>query len=359
MAHRPKRTFRQRRTDSSDSDGAEEPSAGPRVPGEQAAPGPEEEGPPPGGGRAEAAIRPFRGRGSRGRGRVWASSRRAARAAPRADGGVGAPGDLEQQESRTVDLSTDEEDGPQHATGSKDDPSSSSNSSSTLEEEFSSIVNIPDAAVIRAARRRRGLARAREDYIPLDVTRPSTLSDRKESSAEEPDSEPDDHEQRIPFTPKPQTLKQRMAEETTTRSEETSEESQEDENQDIWEQQQMRKAVKITEGRDIDLSSHSSEFQTVKKFDTTVSFPPVNLEVIKKQLNTRLTLLQDTHRSHLREYEKYIEDVKSSKSAIQNLENLPEQALNIKFYKSMKIYVENLIDCLNEKAKLRHQQMEA
>ena len=60
-------------------------------------------------------------------------------------------------------------------------------------------------------------------------------------------------------------------------------------------------------------------------------------------------MLQDTHRSHLREYEKYIEDVKSSKSAIQNLENSSEQALNIKFYKSMKIYVENLIDCLNEK----------
>lgn len=31
-----------------------------------------------------------------------------------------------------------------------------------------------------------------------------------------------------------------------TRNEETSEESQEDENPDIWEQQQMRKAVKIT-----------------------------------------------------------------------------------------------------------------
>ncbi|XP_045684843.1 intron Large complex component GCFC2 isoform X2 [Phyllostomus hastatus] len=171
----------------------------------------------------------------------------------------------------------------------------------------------------------------------------------KGNSEEDPESEPDDHEKRIPFTPKPQTLKQRMAEETTTRSEGTSEESQEDENQDIWEQQQMRKAVKMTEGRDIDLSSHSSDFQTVKKFDTSISFPPVNLEVIKKQLNTRLTLLQDTHRSHLREYEKYIEDVKSSKSAIQNLENSSEQALNIKFYKDMKIYVENLIDCLNEK----------
>lgn len=63
----------------------------------------------------------------------------------------------------------------------------------------------------------------------------------------------------------------------------------------------------------------------------------------------RLTLLQDTHRSHQREYEKYVEDVKSSKNAIQNLENSSNQALNFKFYKSMKIYVENLIDCLNEK----------
>uniref|UniRef100_G1PLB2 GCF C-terminal domain-containing protein n=1 Tax=Myotis lucifugus TaxID=59463 RepID=G1PLB2_MYOLU len=151
-----------------------------------------------------------------------------------------------------------------------------------------------------------------------------------------------------PFTLKPQTLRQRMAEETTTGNEETSEESQEDENQDIWEQQQMRKAVKIIKGRNIDLS-HSSEFQTVKKFDTSISFPPVNLEIIKKQLNSRLTLLQDTHRSHQREYEKYVEDVKSSKNTIQNLENSSNQALNFKFYKSMKIYVDNLIDCLNEK----------
>ncbi|XP_054449559.1 intron Large complex component GCFC2 isoform X2 [Pteronotus mesoamericanus] len=336
MAHRPKRTFRQRRADSSDSDGTEGPSAGPGQPGEPAAPGPEDEGPPPGGGRAEAARRPFRGRGSRGRGRVWASSRRAIGAAPRAGGGSGAP------ESRTVDHSADEEDGTQHASESKDDQSSPSNSSSSLEEEFSSI------AFIQAARRKRELARTQEDYISLDVKHTSTISDMKENSDEDPESEPDDHEERIPFTPKPQTLKQRMAEETTTRNEETSEGSQEDENQDIWEQQQMRKAIKITEGRNIDLS-HSSEFQTVKKFDTSISFPPVNLEIIKKQLNTRLTLLQDTHRSHLREYEKYIEDVKSSKNAIQNLENSSDQAPNIKFYKSMKIYVENLIDCLNEK----------
>lgn len=344
MAQRPKRTFRQRRADSSDSDAAEEPSAEPGAPGEPAAPGPAEKGSPPGGGRAEAAERPLRGRGplGRGRGRVWASSRRAPRVADRADGGSDVP------ESKTADLSTDEENGTHHSSESKDDQNSSPDSSSSLEEEFSSIVNIPDEAFIRAARRKRELARAQEDYISLDVKHTATVSGIKKSSDEAPDSEPDDHEERILFTPKPQTLRQRMAEETTTRNEDTSDESQEDENQDIWEQQQMRKAVKITEGRNIDLS-HGSESQTMKKFDTSISFPPVNLEIIKKQLNTRLTLLQDTHRSHLREYEKYMQDVKSSKSTIQNLENSSNQALNFKFYKSMKIYVENLTDCLNEK----------
>ncbi|XP_041611458.1 intron Large complex component GCFC2 isoform X4 [Vulpes lagopus] len=267
MAHRPKRTFRQRRPQSSDSDSTEEPSA------EPGAPGLREEGPPPGGGRVEAADRHVRGRGprSRGRGRVWASSRRAAGAAPRAEGGSGVP---------------DEEGETHHSSESKDDQNSSSNSSSSLEEEFSSIVNIPDSAFIQEARRKRELARAQNDFISLDVKHTSTIAEMKKNSNEDPESEPDDHERRIPFTLKPQNLRQRMAEETKPRNEETSEESQEDENQDIWEQQQMRKAVKITEGRDLDLS-YSSKPQALKKFDTSISFPPVNLEIIKKQLNTR------------------------------------------------------------------------
>ncbi|XP_057599291.1 intron Large complex component GCFC2 isoform X2 [Hippopotamus amphibius kiboko] len=330
MAHRPKRTFRQRRADSSDSDSARELSAEPGAPGEQAALGSAQEGP-------ELPRRSRARGGGRGRGLVWASSRRCARAAPRLDGGSNAP------ESRTVDLSTDEEDGTHHSSESKDDQSSSSNSSSSLEE-----VNIPDAAFIQTAYRKRRLARAQEDYISLDVKHAFTISDMKNSS-EGPESEPDDHEDTIQFTLKPQTLRQRMAEGRTTRNEETSEDSQEDEKyQDIWEQQQMRKAVKITEGQDIDLS-RSRESHTVKKFDVSISFPPINLEIIKTQLSTRLAGLQDTHRSHLREYEKYIQDIRSSKSTIQNLENSSNQALNLKFYKSMKVYVENLIDCLNEK----------
>ncbi|KAI4547056.1 hypothetical protein MG293_003611 [Ovis ammon polii] len=332
MAHRPKRTFRPRRADSSDSDGAQETFAEPGATREQAARDPAVEGPPCGRGHAEVSELRRRGRGRR-RGRAWASSRHAERAAPRLDG--------------SSDVPAEEEDGAHHSSESKDDQSSSPNSSRTLEDEFSSVVNIPDAAFIQATYRKCKLARAQEDYIPLDVKHTFTNSGVKKNS-EDSESEPDDFKDIMPFTPKPQTLRQRMAEETTTRNEETSDDSQDEKNQDIWEQQQMRKAVKITKGQDIDLS-YSHESQTVKKFDASISFPPVSLEIIKKKLNTRLTLLQDTHRSHLREYEKYIQDIKSSKSTIQNLENSSNQALSFKFYKSMKIYVENLIDCLNEK----------
>ncbi|XP_010861274.1 PREDICTED: GC-rich sequence DNA-binding factor 2 isoform X6 [Bison bison bison] len=238
MANRPKRTFRPRRADSSDSDSAQETSAEPGATGEQAARDPAVEGPPSGRGHAEVAELLRRGRGRR-RGRAWASSRHAARAAPRLDESSDVP------ESRMVDLSADEEDGAHHSSESKDDQSSSPNSSRTLEDEFSSVVNIPDAAVMQATYRKCKLARAQEDYISLDVKHTFTNSGMKKNS-EDSESEPDDFKDIMPFTPKPQTLRQRMAEETTTRNEETSDDSQDEKTQDIWEQQQMRKAVKIT-----------------------------------------------------------------------------------------------------------------
>ncbi|XP_012890101.1 PREDICTED: GC-rich sequence DNA-binding factor 2 isoform X2 [Dipodomys ordii] len=341
MAHRPPRTFRRRQADSSDSEGADdqstEPAAVPK--GQAATPGRMEDG--AAAGRAEAAARPRRARGARGRGRVWASSRRPG-AARRAEGGGGAGA----RESGMVDLPTDEEDEVHHSSDEEEAQSSSSDSSSSLEEKECSIVKMPDATFIQAARRKRELSRAQNDYISLTVNNRSTVCNVKRNSGEDSESEPDNYQKTIPFAPKPQTLRQRMAEETASRNEEKSEGSQEDETEDIWEQQQMRKAVKLIEGRDL---SNKRESGMLKKFDTSRSFPFVTLEMIKKQLNTRLTLLQDTHRSHQREYEKYVEGVKSSKSTILNLENSSNQSQNYKFYKSMKVYVENVIDCLNEK----------
>lgn len=92
MAHRPKRTFRQRRADSSDSDDAPEPCEEAGTPGQRATPGQEEE-PPSSGPRAEVTERTLKTRTRRMRGRVWASSRRAGGTAPQADVCAGAAGD--------------------------------------------------------------------------------------------------------------------------------------------------------------------------------------------------------------------------------------------------------------------------
>ncbi|XP_038607140.1 intron Large complex component GCFC2 [Tachyglossus aculeatus] len=245
-----------------------------------------------------------------------------------------------------LDNSGDEGDESRPSSDSEVDHYSSSESqSSASQEKDSSPVKIPDAAYIQAARRKRQLARSQCSFIPLN-TNPKTGDkpfDLKSGDADSED-EPDDHEKRIQFAPKPQTLKQRMTEETSSPNDD-SRESQEDETQDIWERQQMSKAVKITQGIDL---SHTHRPQPPKiKIDT--ARPPVNLEIIKKKLNLRLTSLQDIHRSHQREYEKYLQDIETSKSTIKRLEKASEPALNYKFYKGMKTYLENLVDCLNEK----------
>lgn len=81
----------------------------------------------------------------------------------------------------------------------------------------STVVNIPNAEKIRAAKEQRRRARAQRDYLPLDADEESEAelgdgapdeSDRDHGS----DDEPDDHERRIQFAPKPKTLRERMTE---------------------------------------------------------------------------------------------------------------------------------------------------
>ncbi|KFO86586.1 GC-rich sequence DNA-binding factor 2, partial [Buceros rhinoceros silvestris] len=127
-------------------------------------------------------------------------------------------------------------------------------------------------------------------------------------------------------------------------------ESSEDEAQIKWEEQQIKKAVKLSQETYDDLSLHKSQ-PAKPKFEPSVSLPPVDLEIVKKRLTERITSLQDVHRAHQREYEKYMEDIESSKMAVQELEKSSDAALNYKFYRAMKTYVENLINCLNEKLK--------
>ncbi|NXW14612.1 GCFC2 factor, partial [Circaetus pectoralis] len=70
--------------------------------------------------------------------------------------------------------------------------------------------NIPSAACIEAARRKRHLARTRADYLPLDVSNSHQVSQRRESSDLESEDESD--MKNLNFVPKMRTLRERMTE---------------------------------------------------------------------------------------------------------------------------------------------------
>ncbi|CAM5131191.1 unnamed protein product [Natator depressus] len=254
-----------------------------------------------------------------------------------------------QSESRIIN-STDtcetEEEDEHYSSASEDYTSSASETQSSppQKREDLSAGNIPGAAYIRVACGKRQLARTQGDYIPLDPSHRAPVSQK--TACSDTESEDDsDHDTILHFAPKTKTLRQRMAEYAVPKSDGASED---DEIQNMWEEQQLNKGVRLPQGINVDTSLHKSRPMKIR-FDPSVSLPPVNLEIVKKRLTTRMTSLQDLHRAHQREHEKYTQDIESSKSTIQELERSSNAALNYKFYRSMKTYMESLIDCLNEK----------
>ncbi|XP_005297406.2 intron Large complex component GCFC2 isoform X1 [Chrysemys picta bellii] len=254
-----------------------------------------------------------------------------------------------QSESRiinTTDTCETEEEDEHYSSASEDYNSSASETQSSPPQKRKDLSagNIPDAAYIQVACRKRQLARTQGDYIPLDTSHRAPVSQKKACSDTESEDD-SDHDTILHFAPKTKTLRQRMAEYIGPKSDGASED---DEIQNMWEEQQLKKAVRLPQGINVDTSLHKSQPMKIR-FDPSVSLPPVNLEIVKKRLNTRITSLQDLHRAHQREHEKYTQDIESSKSTIQELERSSNAALNYKFYRSMKTYMESLIDCLNEK----------
>lgn len=70
--------------------------------------------------------------------------------------------------------------------------------------------NIPSAAQVEAARRKRHLARTEADYLPLDVSNSPQVPQRRGSSDLE--SEDESETKNLDFAPKMRTLRQRMTE---------------------------------------------------------------------------------------------------------------------------------------------------
>ncbi|XP_009875784.1 PREDICTED: GC-rich sequence DNA-binding factor 2-like, partial [Apaloderma vittatum] len=101
--------------------------------------------------------------------------------------------------------------------------------------------NIPSAAHTEAARRNRHLARTQADYLPLNVSNSHQVSRRRGSSDLESEDESDT--KNLDFVPEMRTLRQRMMEHMVS----VSGESSEDEAEMKWEEQQIKKVLKLSQ----------------------------------------------------------------------------------------------------------------
>ncbi|KFW00049.1 GC-rich sequence DNA-binding factor 2, partial [Eurypyga helias] len=112
----------------------------------------------------------------------------------------------------TPEEEEEEKDDESYSSLSEDYNSSNSENESSSPQRRKDLLpgNIPSAACIDAARRKRHLARTQADYLPLDVSNSHQVSWRREDSDLESEEESDVKDLR--FVPQMRTLRQRMTE---------------------------------------------------------------------------------------------------------------------------------------------------
>ncbi|XP_043918635.1 intron Large complex component GCFC2 [Protopterus annectens] len=248
-------------------------------------------------------------------------------------------------DSEGENISMENEDGE-----SSSSSSSSSSESSSSGTKSSEAADIPDAKCIQAARRKRQLARARADFIPLNTGQNygNQWPNQKMDSDAESESDEDEQRRRIQFAPKIKGMKQRTAENIGRSKSSDDLQDTDSEAENTWEEQQIRKGIKIPQVSSRDSANKSMPHSFMMKVES-VSLPVVSLETVKRKLSNRLKSLQEIHRSHRREHEKVLQVVNSSEDTIAALEESGNGGQRYKFYKEMMLYIQNLVDCLSEK----------
>ena len=76
----------------------------------------------------------------------------------------------------------------------------------------------------------------------------------------------------------------------------------------------------------------------------------ITVDMVSQRIKERLSSVQQVHRSHVLEMEKHSNDVRDYKKSITSLEaKSADVSDRYQFYQEMSGYVQDLIDCLNEK----------
>ncbi|XP_051870804.1 PAX3- and PAX7-binding protein 1 [Pristis pectinata] len=244
---------------------------------------------------------------------------------------------------------------------------------------------IPDAAFIHAARKRRQLARELGDCPAVEI---ETSTNRLVREDENDASDDDDEKRRIVFSVKEKTQRQKIAEEIGIEGsdDEALDTTDQDEELKMWEQEQIRKGISVPQVQ----SSHPTDsaniyyqnsYQAIPygssynlpytyntygatesksiKTDNAIPFkpsinemPPVTIDLVKKRLKDRLDSMKEVHKTNQQRLDKLHEDLENSSKTIERLEGITDDSGRYRFFQEMRGYVRDLLECFNEKVPL-------
>ncbi|CAK6442111.1 unnamed protein product [Pipistrellus nathusii] len=246
---------------------------------------------------------------------------------------------------------------------------------------------IPDAAFIHAARKKRQMARELGDFTPHD-SEPGKGRLAREDENDASDDEDDDEKRRIVFSVKEKSQRQKIAEEIGIEGsdDEALAAGEQDEELSRWEQEQIRKGINIPQvqasqpaevnmyypsayptmpygssyGIPYSYTAYGSSDGKSQKTDNSAPFKtpsnemtPVTIDLVKKQLKDRLDSMKDEHKANRQQHEKHLQSRVDSTRAIGRLEGSAGGiGERYKFLQEMRGYVQDLLECFSEKVPL-------
>uniref|UniRef100_UPI003AAAAB46 PAX3- and PAX7-binding protein 1 isoform X1 n=1 Tax=Centroberyx gerrardi TaxID=166262 RepID=UPI003AAAAB46 len=295
------------------------------------------------------------------------------------------------EEEMEVDSADDQEDEQRSQTGQAHGQVSKSNSTAGNFNTLSSLSSlrpgeIPDAAFIHAARKRRQMARELGGDAPLVETEAPKKRLVREEEQDASDDE-DEEEKRISFSGvRSKSQRQKIAEEIGIEgSDDEGLDAGHDEELSRWEQEQIRKGISIPQVQSSQPEDSAVYYQNSyesQPYSSTYSMPytysavapqsskppgrtdngsvpyrapsgdltPVSTDLVKKRLRDRLSQMHAGHEANTKRYEQIHDELATSESTIQRLEGSSnDNADQYKFLQEMRGYVGDLLECFGEK----------
>uniref|UniRef100_A0A1A7X464 PAX3 and PAX7 binding protein 1 n=1 Tax=Iconisemion striatum TaxID=60296 RepID=A0A1A7X464_9TELE len=244
---------------------------------------------------------------------------------------------------------------------------------------------IPDAAFIHAARKRRQLARELGGETPL--VEPEPQNKRLAQEDQDASDDEDEDEKRIRFSGvKNKSQRQKIAEEIGIEgSDDEALDTGQDEEVSRWEQEQIRKGISIPQVQSSQPEETTVYYQNsyeTQPYGSSYTMPftystvtpqtsklaglpdngsvqygapvcdstPVSIDLVKKRLQQRLSQMHAGYNANASRFGQIKDDLAASESAIQQLEGSSnDNADRYKFLQEMRGYVGDLLECFSEK----------